>query len=112
MPHEHDEVDPGHPEPRCRAHGVSPEEIARYEGAANEYVRQRDELRAAMAERVESGDMILDPLTEDSLRIVTDAVQELQAALAKDPHNRDLRELLLRTYDREVRLLRRISALP
>ncbi len=91
---------------------LAPEEIARYKAAEAEYIRQRDELRTAMDTRVGAGDLNLDPLTQESLRIVTDAVFELQAALEKDPHNRDLRELLLRTYDREVRLLQRMAALP
>ena len=91
---------------------LAPEEIARYESAEAAYVKQRDELRGVLEARVAAGDVQLDPLTQESLHIVEDAVRELRAALEKDPNNQDLRELLLRTYGREVELLKRVSALP
>jgi hypothetical protein len=91
---------------------LAPEEIARFETAEAAYVKQRDELRGVLEARVAAGDVQLDPLTQESLRIVGDAIGELRAAIEKDPNNQDLRELLLRTYGREVDLLKRVSALP
>ncbi len=91
---------------------LTAEEIARFESAEAAYTKQRDELRGVLDLRLAAGEVSLDPLTQQSLQIVEAAVRELRAALEKEPSNQALRELLLNTYEREVDLLKRISALP
>jgi serine/threonine protein kinase len=101
--------------PRSRpapARTLDPETIARYTVAETELLRQRDELMHAVESRAAAGESPLDPLTRESLRIVQEASAQLRDALAKDPANPDLRELMLKTYEREVALLRKIVALP
>ena len=91
---------------------LDPETIARYTAAENELLRQRDELMHAVESRAAAGESPLDPVTRETLRIVEDASGQLRDALAKDPGNPDLRELLVKSYEREVALLRKIVALP
>jgi len=86
--------------------------IAEYDAADQNYERVRSELVSLVEARLASGDLVLDPLTQEGLRIVQEAVQQLRAALAKDPGNPDLRSLLQSAYDREIALLRRITSLP
>ena len=60
----------------------------------------------ALREKEEAGET--DPVSEESLRIVQDAVRELRAALEADPSNQAVQELLLANYQREIRLLRKM----
>jgi hypothetical protein len=85
--------------------------IAEYAAAEIGYQERRTELQAVLQARLQSGDLVLDPLTQESLRIVEEAVGQLRAALEKDPANQDLHALLVKTYDREVALLRKITSL-
>jgi anti-sigma factor RsiW len=48
---------------------------------------------------------------EASLRVVDDAIGEARRALAADPANRDLVDLLAASYERKLELLRRASEL-
>jgi predicted Ser/Thr protein kinase len=91
---------------------LDPAAVAEYAAAEARYAEMRSELRAALDARVAAGDLALDPVTQESMRIVADAVGQLRAALAGDPGNADLRALLMTTYDREIDLLRRLAALP
>jgi len=86
--------------------------IAQYEAAEQVYMRQRDELRGVIDERVAAGELTLDPLTQENLKMVESAIVELRAALEREPHNPSLRDLLLRTYEREVGMLKRLSEVP
>jgi len=54
---------------------------------------------------------VTDSVAGESLRIIQDAISELRAALARNPNNLELRNLLLRTYQKEIDLLRRMSEL-
>jgi serine/threonine protein kinase len=96
------------PEPVAQ---LDPESIARYEAAQTDYTQVRSELMALLESRAADG-VPLDPLTQDSLRIIQDAVKELQTAIENDPGNRALRELLLKTYHREIDLIKRVAAMP
>jgi len=94
------------------ARKLDPQAIALYEAAETDYVRERDALRQVLDSRITAGELQLDALTQSSLQIVTTAVEELQSALQNDRDNPDLRHLLLRAYEREVELLKRIATLP
>jgi predicted Ser/Thr protein kinase len=102
------------PRPRSAATSprLDPAAVAEYAAAEAGYAETRAELQSVLDGRIASGDLALDPVTQESLRIVADAVAQLRAALANDPANPDLRALLLATYDREISLLKRIAALP
>jgi hypothetical protein len=69
------------------------------------------ELTESLAERRTQ----LDPGTvakvEASLRVIDLAIDEAQRALAADPADPTLRDLLAGNYERQVELLRRASAL-
>ena len=49
---------------------------------------------------------------ERTLRIIDDAIAEARAALAADPRNAALVDILAATYEQKVQLLRRASELP
>jgi tRNA A-37 threonylcarbamoyl transferase component Bud32 len=85
------------------------ETIARYEAAESDYLQTRQELTMLLETR---GGAAIDPLTVESLQIIRGAILELRAAIEKDPGNRDLRELLLNTYQREVDFLQRMAEIP
>ncbi|MEM9688527.1 MAG: hypothetical protein AAF917_03530 [Pseudomonadota bacterium] len=48
---------------------------------------------------------------EQNLRLIRDAIDEINAELAKDPGNAQLQALLLKTYREELTLMRRIGDL-
>lgn len=102
--------------PRPRAAGgrtaLDPAAVAQYAAAEARYAETRAQLQSALDARIGAGEVMLDAVTQESLRIVADAVAQLRAALADDPANPELRRLLLGTYDRELSLLQRIATLP
>jgi anti-sigma factor RsiW len=49
---------------------------------------------------------------ERTLRVIDDAIAEARAALAADPGNRALLDVLSANYEQKVQLLRRVSELP
>jgi anti-sigma factor RsiW len=49
---------------------------------------------------------------ERTLRVIDDAIAEARAALAADPGNRTLLDVLSANYEQKVHLLRRVSELP
>jgi hypothetical protein len=49
---------------------------------------------------------------ERSLRVIDEAIAEARAALASDPGNRALLDVLSANYEQKVQLLRRVSELP
>jgi len=51
-------------------------------------------------------------VVEKNVRIIDRAVEEMQAALARDPGNRDIPGLLVTAYQQEIDLLRRVATLP
>ncbi len=48
---------------------------------------------------------------EQNLKLIRDAIEEINAELAKDPNNAQLQALLLKTYREELTLMRRIGDL-
>ncbi|MCA9756595.1 MAG: serine/threonine protein kinase [Candidatus Eisenbacteria bacterium] len=78
----------------------------RFLAGETEYAEVRQQLMTALREKEEAGET--DPVSEESLRIVQDAVRELRAALEADPSNQAVQELLLANYQREIRLLRKM----
>ena len=73
------------------------------------FMEARQELRAALFQRKES----LSPETintvNQNLKIIEDAIQEIESALSRDPGNRALRNMLTATKQREVALLRQVT---
>jgi CheY-like chemotaxis protein len=51
-------------------------------------------------------------VVEENLKIIDRAVGEVQAALARDPGNRELPALLMTAYRQEIDLLQRVVQLP
>jgi hypothetical protein len=49
---------------------------------------------------------------ERTLRVIDEAIAEARAALAADPSNRTLLDVLSANYEQKVELLRRASELP
>lgn len=45
----------------------------------------------------------------ENLKLIDDAVREIQEALAKDPGNRELKRMLVATQQREVAMLQRVA---
>jgi len=76
---------------------------AQYETAADELLRA-----------VRRGEVALSPWTlavlERNVRIINEAIAESRDALARDPANATLQEMVLRTYRQKLDLLRRASA--
>lgn len=83
--------------------------LAQFTGKENEYLRRVNGLVAIM----ESGDMELAPETivkvKESLAIIDAAILEARAALARDPANRELIEMLESTYEKKLDLLQRTT---
>jgi hypothetical protein len=92
---------------------LDPETLARFEVAEREYLQTRDELTSTLQRRAAaSGGGGLNEVTRQSLEIIQQAIVELQDAIQTDPNNVSLRELLMKTYQREIDLLRRMCDLP
>ena len=104
-------VDPG-PVPsgsvgNAAVSGVSA--LAQFTGKENDYLRRVNGLVAIM----ESGEVELAPETiakvKESLAIIDAAILEARAALARDPANRALIEMLESTYEMKLDLLERTN---
>ena len=83
--------------------------LTQFTGKENEYLRRVNGLVAIM----ESGDVELAPETitkvKESLAIIDAAILEARAALARDPANRELIEMLESTYEKKLDLLQRTT---
>ena len=83
--------------------------LTQFTGKENEYLRRVSGLVAIM----ESGDVELAPETiakvKESLAIIDAAILEARAALARDPANRELIEMLESTYEKKLDLLQRTT---
>lgn len=86
---------------------IDPESRAKFLAAETEYVELKQELMTVLGERAGTG-----AVEDESLQIVQDAVAELRTALEDDPGNQALQNLLLKNYEREIRLLRKMCELP
>lgn len=90
---------------------LDPETLARFEIAERDYLQVRDELSRELEARKTQAGPEFEAFSQQSLEITSQAIAELRAAVAKDPTNLGLRELLVKSYQREIDLLRRLCAL-
>jgi hypothetical protein len=85
--------------------------LTQFTGKENEYLRRVNGLIAVM----ESGDVELAPETvakvKESLAVIDAAILEARAALARDPANRELIEMLESSYEKKLDLLQRTTAM-
>jgi anti-sigma factor RsiW len=72
----------------------------------------RTQLLAALEARKGSLSPQTLAVVEENLKIIDGAVGEMQAALARDPGNRELPALLVTAYRQEIDLLQRVIQLP
>ena len=74
-----------------------------------QYARASDEILGALRQ----GEVRIAPDTrailERNLRVIDDAIAESRAALARDPANKDLKDMILSTYEHKLDLLRRVT---
>lgn len=85
---------------------------AAYERAEAEYLQARE----ALLDSIRSREDALPPSTLESvrenMRVIDGAVAEIRTALADDPNNQKLLQILLFAYRKEVDFLSRIARLP
>ena len=99
------------PERSGAAVGVTPASLELAKAQAT-YAAARQQLLAALEARKGSLSPQTLAVVEENLRIIDRAVGEMQAALARDPGNRELPMLLVTAYRQEIDLLRRVTQLP
>jgi anti-sigma factor RsiW len=80
--------------------------------AQETYAAARVQLLAALQARKATLSPQTLEVVEKNLRVIDRAVAEMQAALARDPANREIPALLVATYQQEVDLLQRVTSLP
>ena len=87
-------------------------QLAAVRAMSADYGRARAELLPLLQQRRD----LLTPETREvvdrNLALIDRALREIQAAVEKDPNNRELMELLRQTYGQEQELMRRAAALP
>jgi anti-sigma factor RsiW len=76
------------------------------------YAAARKQLLAALDARKRSLSPQTLAVVERNLKIIDEAVVEMQTALARDPGNRELPALLVTAYQQEIDLLQRVTQLP
>jgi hypothetical protein len=77
-----------------------------------EILKARQDLHGALEARKASMAPATVEVIERNLRLIDQAIAEIQAALAQDPDNRELKQLLLASQRREIALLRTVTLLP
>jgi anti-sigma factor RsiW len=99
------------PELPAVAAGVTPASLelaqaqATFDGARKQLVAALNARKASLSPQTLA-------VVERNLEIIDRAVGEMQAALARDPGNRELPALLLTAYRQEIDLLQRVVRLP
>ncbi len=86
--------------------------FAEFQAARSEYAEARTTLLASLEMNRESLSPETRAVIDDNLAVINQAVADIEHALASDPSNRNLMELLVAAYDDEVGLLRQAVALP
>lgn len=76
------------------------------------YEAARKQLLAALASRRGSLSPATLKVVDDNLAIIDRAVREMEAALARDPGNRQLPALLVTAYQQEIDMLERVTQVP
>jgi hypothetical protein len=93
------------PPPAQRA----PTALAEFTARENDYIATVN----ALSETIESSHVELAPGTieklKESIRVIDEAILEARGALARDPSNRALIEILSTSYDQKVDLLKRTA---
>ncbi len=77
-----------------------------------EYRRAAASLRAVVEQRRQQLSPDTRAVVDDNLRVIGDAIGRIEAALAKQPRNRELRTLLVATYQQEIEVLRTATEIP
>jgi len=84
--------------------------VADFASVESEYTSAADEILRA----VQAGEVQLSPATvavlQKNLKVIDDAIAESREALAGDPANSALREMVLASYRHKLDLLRRVTA--
>ena len=75
------------------------------------YAKARQELLTLLSARRSELSPETVKVIEENVVIIDDAVEKIQAALAKDPGNRELNMLLVTAYRQEIDLLRQVVTL-
>jgi hypothetical protein len=101
----------GSPTTEAPTTGVRPASDRRPE-ADLDVENARRELRRALEARKASLEPATVAVIEKNLRVIDQAIAEIQAALAEDPGNRELQQLLRHSRQREIALLRTAAFLP
>jgi anti-sigma factor RsiW len=96
---------------RAGATAVTPASLG-LEQAQATYAAARVQLLAAFEARKGALSPKTLEVVEKNVRIIDRAVAEMQAALARDPANREIPELLVAAYQQEIDLLQRVTSLP
>ena len=92
---------------------VAPTTIAAgFHPTEGDYLRTIGELRSTLDARRDQLSPAAIATVERSLAVIDAAIAEARAALAEDPRNATLVELLSASYERKLELLRRASELP
>ena len=99
------------PERPATAAGVTPASLDLAQAQAT-FDAARTQLLAALEARKGSLSPETLGVVEENLKIIDRAVGEVQAALARDPGNRELPALLMTAYRQEIDLLQRVVQLP
>lgn len=87
----------------------TPTTLAEFTVVENQYISTANELSATLeTERMQLSPETIDKLKE-SLRVIDAAILEARAALAEDPANRQLIEMLTTSYSQKVDLLKRTT---
>ena len=84
----------------------------RFAALEADYIRAADELSATLEARRSELSPETIATVERSLRVIDEAILEARAALARDPANPDLAQMLSATYRQKLDLLRRTAELP
>lgn len=89
----------------------TPAAVARFASQETRYIQTANQLQSV----VESKDSHLSPETivklKESIAIIDSAIAEARAALAADPANAELMNMLSSSYDKKLDLLRRSAAM-
>jgi len=92
-----------------RAEAGAPASLAQFTRIETDYIRTVNDLSAALeAQQSELAPGTVAKLRE-SLRVIDAAIVEARAALAADPANRHLMEILSASYEQKVDLIRRTT---
>ncbi len=81
-------------------------------GTRADVERARLQLLAALRSRETALSPATRAVVEHNVRVIDEAVSEIQAALAREPGNRELATLLVATYRQEIDLLQDVSHIP